>query len=107
MLRNVENGWLPPRTTRTNGQHANQVCPTALVSRALTRAFELSWVATFEARCRPRHDPMTRVKAFRELVRRTHGMSQVFARSVWHGGHGAMWIVQPAATLPVFERFFE
>jgi predicted alpha/beta-fold hydrolase len=52
-------------------------------------------------------DPMTRSAAFREFVRGTHGMSQVYARSVGHGGHGAMWIVQPAATLRVFERFFE
>jgi predicted alpha/beta-fold hydrolase len=52
-------------------------------------------------------DPMTRSRAFGEFVQRTNDMPQVYVRSVRHGGHGAIWLVQPTATLRVFERFFE
>jgi predicted alpha/beta-fold hydrolase len=52
-------------------------------------------------------DPMTRDTAFREFARKTNEMPQVYVRSVRHGGHGAMWIVQPSATLGLFERFFQ
>jgi hypothetical protein len=51
-------------------------------------------------------DPMTRITALREFVERTEGIPQVYAHSVEHGGHGAMWIVQPTVMRAVFEHFF-
>jgi pimeloyl-ACP methyl ester carboxylesterase len=51
-------------------------------------------------------DPMTRVAGFRAFVQQTSSLRQVYARSLRHGGHGAMWIVQPAVMQRVFGRFF-
>jgi hypothetical protein len=49
---------------------------------------------------------MTRVGALRAFIQHTRAIPQIFAHSVRHGGHGAMWLVQPAVMQSVFERFF-
>jgi hypothetical protein len=51
-------------------------------------------------------DPMTRAPALRELIDRTTGIPQVYAHAVKHGGHGAMWVVQPTVMQGIFARFF-
>jgi pimeloyl-ACP methyl ester carboxylesterase len=54
-----------------------------------------------------RDDPMTRISALEQFVQRTAGMPQVYAHALSHGGHAAMWIVQPTVMRAVFERFFD
>jgi predicted alpha/beta-fold hydrolase len=52
-------------------------------------------------------DPLTRKAALEEFVRLSAGIPQVYARSVRHGGHGAMWVVQPAVMRRMVEHFFD
>jgi hypothetical protein len=51
-------------------------------------------------------DPMARITALTEFTRRTLGIPQLYAHVVSHGGHGTMWVVQPAVMVGIFERFF-
>lgn len=51
-------------------------------------------------------DPVTRLPALHEFSRETAAMKTVFVRSVSHGGHGAMWAVQPMIMKQLFQRFF-
>jgi hypothetical protein len=51
-------------------------------------------------------DPMTRIPALRSFVHDTGDLPEVYARAVQHGGHGAMWIVQPTVMSALFARFF-
>lgn len=51
-------------------------------------------------------DPMTRIAALRAFSDHTHGITQAYVRTVTHGGHGAVWIVQPTVMRAVFQRFF-
>ncbi len=52
-------------------------------------------------------DPVTRSAAFRAFSEGVRRLPRVYAREVRHGGHGAMWIVQPAITHRIFARFFQ
>jgi predicted alpha/beta-fold hydrolase len=52
-------------------------------------------------------DPMMRPAALRDFISRTRDLPQVHAHAVPHGGHGAMWVVQPAIMTGMFERFFD
>jgi predicted alpha/beta-fold hydrolase len=51
-------------------------------------------------------DPITRIGSLREFTERTAGIPQVYVRPVNHGGHGAMWVVQPKVMQQIFARFF-
>jgi predicted alpha/beta-fold hydrolase len=51
-------------------------------------------------------DPMTRSPALHEFAARTGGLSQVYTAVVTHGGHGAMWVVQPVVMRALLARFF-
>jgi pimeloyl-ACP methyl ester carboxylesterase len=51
-------------------------------------------------------DPMTRSAALHEFAKRIRDVPQVYARSVHHGGHGGLWMVQPTVMQRVFARFF-
>lgn len=51
-------------------------------------------------------DPVTRVAALGAFERHTAALPEVHVRSVRHGGHGAMWVVQPAVMRELIMRFF-
>jgi predicted alpha/beta-fold hydrolase len=51
-------------------------------------------------------DPLTRQAPLNEFVRLSGGIPQVYARAVRHGGHGAMWVVQPAVMRRMVADFF-
>ncbi|MET0384387.1 MAG: hypothetical protein ABW321_00440 [Polyangiales bacterium] len=53
-----------------------------------------------------RDDPMTRHAALESFAARVRDLPEVYVRELSGGGHGAMWLVQPAVMQAVLERFF-
>jgi predicted alpha/beta-fold hydrolase len=51
-------------------------------------------------------DPMTRKAAFDTFRAHSRGLAQLYVHSVRHGGHAAMWVVQPTVMEAIFQRFF-